>query len=167
MFIFRKLSFGTMLLCFFASSFFLHLLWENLQAPLFADFVSYRQHFLPCLKAAATGDMVFMAIIYLMLAAAYRSPAWIADRRSYAHPATWLLPVFMGIPLAVMTELRAVYVVHSWAYASTMPLLPFYHVGLTPVFQMIIVPLLVLLLIKWMISKTGSSTFSTRSTIYW
>ena len=146
----RSLSTGKMILFYFVISFILHLLWENLQAPLYADFISFQQHFLLCLTAAATGDMVFMAIIYLMLAAAYRSTGWMSDRHSYAQPATWLLPVFMGIPLAVMTELRAVYVVHRWAYATTMLLLPFYHVGLTPVLQMIIVPLFVLLLMKLM-----------------
>lgn len=141
------------LVLYFVSAFVLHLFWENLQTPLFADFVSFRQHFPACLRATATGDMVFMAVIYFALAAVHRSLNWIIDRRAFAHPATWLLPVLIGTLLAIVTELRAVYVFHQWTYATTMPLLPFYRVGLTPVLQMIIVPLLTLLLCKKIIRE--------------
>lgn len=44
---------------FFGGSFLFHLLWENLQAPLYKGYTSFAQHFGICLKATF-GDMVFM-----------------------------------------------------------------------------------------------------------
>lgn len=131
---------------FFVASFVLHLVWENFQAPLFEGFSSFGQHFPRCLFATATGDMIFMLIIYLSLAIAHKNFWWVNDRRAYTKAATWFLPVLIGVLIAVGFELWAVYVDHRWVYGS-MPLIPFVKVGLTPVLQMILVPLAV---IGWM-----------------
>ena len=65
---------------FFGSSFILHLLWENLQAPLYVGYTSFSQHFWICLKATATGDLLFMLIIYAVLALVHRDLFWVANR---------------------------------------------------------------------------------------
>ena len=129
---------------FFGGSFLLHLLWENLHAPLYAGFTSYREHFWICFKAAG-GDFLFMLIIYVALAVVHRDPFWPANRLAYEHPATWIITPFVGALLAVGFELWAVYVDHRWQYAETMPLIPVLLIGLTPVLQMIVVPPLSLL----------------------
>ena len=131
---------------FFGSSMLLHLLWENMQAPLFVGFESLSQHFWICLKATATGDMLFMLIIYATLALIHRDALWIAQRSSYTHPATWVLPILIGILLAVNMELWAVHVDHRWVYENTMPLIPVLQIGLTPILQMIVVPILTILI---------------------
>lgn len=128
---------------FFGGSFLLHLLWENLQAPLYAGFVSYRAHFWICFKATG-GDLLFMLILYAALAVVHRSPFWLADRAAYEHPATWTIVPFIGVLLAVGFELWAVYVAHRWQYGQEMPLIPLLLIGLTPVLQMIVIPLLAL-----------------------
>lgn len=128
---------------FFAASFLLHLFWENLQAPLYQGYSSFNQHFWICLKAAATGDMLIMLTIYAALAFHYRDFVWVANYASYSHPITWILAVMIGIFLATSYEFWAVYVAHRWVYAG-MPLVPIIGVGLTPILQMIVVPLLTL-----------------------
>ena len=127
---------------FFGESFLLHLLWENLQAPLFAGFESYGQHFWICFKAA-WGDLLFMFVIYAGLAIVHRNPFWLTDRAAYAHPATWIAVLLIGIVLSVGCELWAVYVDHRWQYTEAMPLIPVLQIGLTPVLQMILIPLAV------------------------
>lgn len=134
------------LLPFFGSSFVFHMLWENLQAPLFEGYTSFGQHFWVCFRAAATGDMLFMLTIYLALAVIHRNGCWVKHRSSYDHPATWILTLLLGILLAISFELWAVEVDHRWQYAASMPTIPIVNIGLTPILQMIIVPFLTLLL---------------------
>jgi hypothetical protein len=134
------------LTAFFGASFLLHLLWENLQAPLYKGFESFEQHFWMCLKATATGDMLFMLVIYLALAAVHRDWLWISDATTFKHPATWLIAMLIGLLLAVSFELWAVYVAERWQYAASMPILPILDIGLAPVLQMTFVPTAVLFL---------------------
>jgi hypothetical protein len=128
------------LLLFFGASFLLHLLWENLQAPLFEGFVSSKTHFLVCLYATATGDMIFMALIYVSLVCVHKNLWWILRKESYSHIATWVLPIIIGGLLAMSYELWAIYVEHRWEYGD-MPLIPHLGVGIFPILQMIFIPL--------------------------
>lgn len=130
------------LAAFFGSSFVLHLLWENLQAPLYSCYQSFWQCFWICLYATATGDMIFMLTIYAALAVIHRDWQWVRDPGAYRHPATWILAVGIGLILAVSFELWAVHVAHRWQYTEFMLIVPFVQIGLTPVLQMIIIPLL-------------------------
>ena len=130
---------------FFGGSFLLHLLWENLQAPLYKGFTSFQEHFWICFKAT-WGDLLFMLTIYAALAIVHRDPFWIADRVTYAHSTTWVIALLIGVLLAVNFELWAVYVDHRWQYTEAMPLIPILQVGLTPILQMLIIPLVTLLL---------------------
>ena len=127
---------------FFGSSFFLHLLWENLQAPLYVGYVSFSQHFWICFKATG-GDLLFMLVIYIALTIMHRDLFWVANRAVYSHPATWLLPMFVGLLLAISFELWAIHVNHRWTYTG-MPIIPLLKIGLTPILQMLIIPLVTL-----------------------
>lgn len=150
------MHFMKMLLLYFGGSFLLHLLWENAQAPLFEGYESFSQHFSICFQAAATGDMFFMLVIYLILAVVHRDQKWITRREAFSHPATWVLSSFVGMLFAIIIELRAI-LEHRWSYTEAMPILPFFPVGLTPVAQMIIVPLMMLLLCRWLLRKAPPS----------
>lgn len=146
-------NFWLVLLIYFASSFLLHFSWEMMQAPLYQGFKgSFMSHILTCLFATATGDMLFTAVIYVAVAIALQNPKWIATKQSYGHSATWLLPVLVGILLATSFELWAVYAVERWSY-GTMPLIPIVHVGLTPILQMVLIPLLSLSVARYSLAK--------------
>lgn len=140
---------------YFGSSFVMHLLWENAQMPLFeSGDNSFWDNFLMCLSATATGDMIFMLTLYLTVAACHRNIWWVCDHSSYAHPATWIVPVVVGVLLAVSFELWAVHAVRRWQYSS-MPEVPIIRVGVTPILQMIIVPTAATALCCW---KVGPSS---------
>ena len=125
---------------YFASSFVLHLIWENAQMPLFesGDNTAW-ENFAMCLWATATGDMFFMLILYVTVAIVHRTTWWACDRTSYLHPATWVVPVMIGVLLAVSFELWAVHATDRWVYGS-MPIIPVVKVGLTPILQMVLIP---------------------------
>ncbi len=127
---------------FFGGSFLLHLLWENAQAPLFQGFESFAQHFPICLKATATGDMLFMLVIYCTLALVHQDMWWPGNPKTYRPPATWILPPFIGVLLAISFELWAIHVANRWTYATTMPILPLLQIGIPPLVQMMLIPIL-------------------------
>lgn len=131
----------TPLAWYFGSSFLLHLIWENAQMPLFeSGDASLWDMFTMCLFATATGDMLFMLMLYLSIAVIHKQLWWLSRHEVYAHPATWIVPLVIGVLLAVSFELWAVHAVHRWQYSS-MPLVPWVHVGVTPVLQMVLIPL--------------------------
>jgi len=128
-------------IAYFVSSFALHLIWENAQRPLFesGDNTAW-ENFTMCLSATATGDMLFMLMLYLTVALIHRSVWWACDRSSYSHPATWIVSAIIGVLLAVSFELWSVHATDRWVYSS-MPIIPVLKVGLTPVLHMLLVPL--------------------------
>jgi len=92
-------------IAYFSSSFFLHLIWENAQMPLFeSGDSSVWENFRMCLWATVTGDMVFMLTLYLTVALIHQSIWWACDRASYSHPATWIVPIIIGVLLAISFE---------------------------------------------------------------
>lgn len=127
---------------FFGSSFLLHLLWENLQAPLYQGYISFAQHFWICLRATLSGDMLFMLIIYAILALVHRNFFWPSDRTVYRRPITWIIALLVGTILAVSFEWWALSM-HRWVY-GTMPIV--LGIGIFPILQMIIVPLMTLMM---------------------
>jgi hypothetical protein len=140
---------------YFVSSFVLHLIWENVQMPLFeSGEAPFWDTFTMCLWATATGDMLFMLTLYLTVALIHRGVWWSCDRSTYSHPATWIVPVILGVLLAVSFELWAVHATDRWVYSS-MPIIPVIKVGLTPVLQMILIPLATTACACWL-TKPGN-----------
>ena len=134
------LPFFRSILVYFGIGFVLHLVWENAQAPLYAGFESFAQHFGMCLYATATGDMIFMAVIYAGLAAAFSNPDWPRRLDLLRHSATWILPLIIGPLLAVSFELWVIHVEERWVYGELMPVVPVLEVGLSPLAQMAVIP---------------------------
>lgn len=146
-----------LILVFFGSSFLLHLIWENAQMPLYhAPTISLWDSFTMCLSATATGDMIFMLILYLTVAIIHRNVWWTEDQTTYKHPGTWILPVLAGVLLATSFELWAIYVDHRWVYSS-MPMIPVVRVGLTPVLQLVVIPLAVVLICRCFTARTTAT----------
>lgn len=136
----RGLSLVRSLTLYFSVAFIFHLLWENAQAPLYDGFESFVQHFGMCLYATATGDMIFMAVIFVALAAAFADPDWLRRPGLVRHPATWALPLIIGPLLAVGYELWAIHAEGRWVYGELMPIVPVLQIGFSPLAQMVVIP---------------------------
>lgn len=115
--------------------FLTNLIWENVQAPLYKGFVNFGQHFKQCL-IASVGDMVFVVIVYLIFAGVFRNWYWIQNL-------TWksAIPVVLlgGVSAVVFEKLA--FSLGYWSY-DKMPVIPILGVGLFPVLQLMILPIL-------------------------
>lgn len=130
------------LLSVFVLSFLFNLIWEELHSLLY---ISYQggpitQTILFHATLADAGFITLLAIFFFN-SRVLRERLWI------------IIPI--GLALAVTIELWALGT-HRWVYTSTMPLVPFIDVGLTPVLQLAVTGYVTL----WMISKNQIKTES-------
>lgn len=113
-------------------AFFLHVILENAQAPLYAGYQSFLQH-LPICFVGALGDVLITILILVFLLLLKKDlPAVRTD--------FWALAI-IGFVIAVAIEQNAL-LLGKWSYAPAMPLIPYLQVGLVPIIQMtILLPL--------------------------
>lgn len=120
--------------------------WEFIQAPLFEG-MAERPHW-EAVKActqAAVGDAVIMVVSYWGVAALGRDRAWISGPRSLDV----MLFSSIGVGITVVIELLVLHGwwVSGWRYSAAMPVIPGLGVGLVPVLQWVVLPLLVVVLV--------------------
>ena len=123
------------------AAFALNWIWENAQAPLYMGYAGFAREVWMCTVATA-GDLVIIAAIWVVVAMAWRDPAW--HRRG--TPSRTASAAVAGLAIAVAVEYWALDT-GRWAY-ETMPLVPFTRIGLMPVLQMIFIPPLVFALMR-------------------
>jgi len=113
-------------------AFVMHLVWENTQAPLFAGYQSFSQHFPMCL-IGTLGDVLITFLVFLFLRLLKKdNPQTISDFFALA---------ILGFIIAVLIEQHAL-LIGKWNYTLVMPLVPWLKVGLSPIIQMtVLIPL--------------------------
>jgi len=127
----------------------LHLIWEIAQirayefpeTSLMTDVIGC---FLPTL-----GDGLMMLIIFWTGWAVFRDSRWILKPALKGY----VLIFVVGILLAVIVELNALYLTGAWRYSEQMIAIPVFGVGLLPVLQMVVLPSATALLLQWMWRK--------------
>ncbi|MBC7939633.1 MAG: hypothetical protein H7Z19_07695 [Chitinophagaceae bacterium] len=115
--------------------------WEMLQAPLFADMRSspHATATMACLQATF-GDMVIMLTAYAVVAIRTQDRRWMMA----ASGLQLMAFLSVGLSITVLIEWLATrgFWVSKWTYAATMPLLPGTGIGLVPMLQWLVLPLL-------------------------
>jgi len=111
-------------------AFVLHVIWENMQAPLFQGYVSFIAHFPMCL-VGTVGDVAITLFVYFIVALLKNDFNWIAT----LNKKDIIILVVIGFLIAVGIEWRAL-LFGRWAYADAMPIIPYLKVGLLPILQM-------------------------------
>lgn len=108
-------------------AFIFHIIWENAQAPLYQGYESLMQHFWVCFMGTL-GDVGITLSVLAVL--------WLAKARSVISldKNGIIALVIIGFFIAVFVEQNAL-LGGKWAYMNTMPLIPYFDVGLTPVLQ--------------------------------
>lgn len=118
-------------------AYFFNLVWEIAQGFLYQGYVYDFQHISFC-ALASVADVFMVLLIYFGFALIYRHFFWI-------EPLTFtkvLLTVSVGGVGAIFAETRHL-AAGNWAYADAMPLLPIVEVGLSPVLQFMLLPILI------------------------
>ena len=117
--------------------FLLNFIWEIWQAPLFQgmDNLTHFEATIHC-TLASLGDVVILLVAFWLIALTARSRSWII------HPKPIQVTGFIaiGIVITVVVEAIAIHVLNRWQYATAMPTLPILGTGITPIFQWLIIP---------------------------
>jgi hypothetical protein len=115
----------TLLIALFA--YVINLAWEYLHFPLYV-------HAMPHIYCAGIDALLVLAL----WSAGIALFGWGWERRMCSHEMGVIAS--LGILLAWAIELRALYL-GTWSYAPAMPVLPLLHVGMSPILQLAIVPI--------------------------
>lgn len=121
-------------------AFFLNLIWELLQMPLY-DRASFTTNHITFCALGAVADAIMVLLLYLGFASIFKMPFWM-------HSLKWqriVILVFTGGIGAALSEIRHLSL-GNWAYSDVMPLIPIINVGISPVLQFMILPVLTFIL---------------------
>jgi len=132
---FRKFIFTAVVFAFL-----LNFSWEVAQIPFYKATSFAAGHIAFC-ALASLADAIMVLLLYLGLGFIYKNPFWIQDVKLYRV----VILIFTGATGAILSELRHLSL-GTWAYADSMLIIPIVNVGITPVLQFMILPLLVYLL---------------------
>jgi hypothetical protein len=122
----------------------LNYIWEIGQLPLFAGFATF--HFLTALYHCAwytLGDATIVISLYTLGAWGHSTWGW----GLCLHRLDWLWLPIAGVIVAIVVETLALDF-GRWQYSPHMPVLPGLEVGILPVVQMALLPLLSVLLAR-------------------
>jgi hypothetical protein len=133
-------------------AFLLNFVWELLQMPLFGEFSEfpYYQIVLHCTKATS-GDVVISLAAFAGACLITRSRMWII---SMSKPGVVSF-LAIGLVITVAFELLATGPLNRWQYGELMPMIPVIGVGVSPVAQWVVLPLLQLWFVKRQIIGGG------------
>ncbi len=118
----------------FFIAFIINLIWEYLHS---AFYTTIMKHDILGFLSMASADGLLVLTIYWIVCLETRDFFWFAKLRKHI-----VLIIVSGIFLSFFIEIKNMYFTSVWSYTATMPILPILHVGASPVFQMIITPLL-------------------------
>ena len=118
-------------------AFLLNFAWEIIQIPLYKNSSYSLMHITFC-ALASVADAIVVLLIYLVLGFIFKNSLWIQKLTWYKV----LLIISIGGTGAALTEIWYLSLA-NWSYADAMPIIPVVNVGLSPILQFMILPLLV------------------------
>ncbi len=132
-----KKIFNQYILTVISLSFFLNAIWEILQIHLYKGGVYTLLHILFCLLASAA-DAIMVMLIFFGFAIITKNGMW----PQILKPIHIIFLILIGGVGAVLAETRHLSI-GTWSYSDKMPIIPIVNVGLSPVLQFMILPLLI------------------------
>lgn len=118
-------------------AFLLNYVWEIGHCPLYTSCTYDLPHFV-FLALASLADVIMVGLLYFGFALIYRDGLWIMHLT--ISRVLWLILVGgAGATVSEIAHLSA----GNWVYADSMPIIPGIGVGLTPVLQFMILPVLI------------------------
>jgi hypothetical protein len=133
----------------FATGFLLNLIWETAQRPLYKGFISYIDSFWGCFVASIV-DAVTVLLLYVFFAWWFKSLNWI----KHLNWKIAALLILTGGAIAVGFEQWA-FALDQWNYTERMPVVPIINIGLSPLLQLMLLPLMSYLISYKLLEKKG------------
>lgn len=135
-------------LMIWGASFFLHFFWEMVQIPFFVDMTEARHWDVVWLCTRATiGDANIAVGAYTLAAWMAKDWFWAANGWGRINLSVYLA---VGLIVTVIFEYWATGEGERWSYSELMPVLLWAGTGLLPLAQWILLPMLTVLVAKWM-----------------
>ena len=140
------------LISLFIVAVLLNYVWELAQGPLYVGMETYNTGVLWHCFVASLGDGVMVLLIVAVGRVSFGRWDWF-DR---PHIGEYLLMLTAGLVFAVVVEIVGVHILGRWQYSDLMPTLPGLAIGLVPIAQMLILPLLIFRIAAKMDSRRRS-----------
>ena len=119
-------------------------IWEKMHIVLYQNYESYANALVfPVSLHASFIDAIIIFGIYFCIALLQRNIFWLDS----FNPKSVFLVLLLGFIISVLIEVDAL-AKGKWAYNNLMPIIPFIRIGLSPVLQMLILPLIVFSAVK-------------------
>jgi len=148
----HHMAFLRFIFLLFITSTALHFCWEISQMSLYSFSgvtLSGYNAFVKAHWVAALKDGLITVALYLLVAIFMQNMGW--GKRFSNRRLIFLLS--FGFLWALVMEYHAVSVRHAWSYAPAMPVLPGLNIGIAPVLQMMLVPLIAIILVRRQLSE--------------
>ena len=120
-------------------SFLLNFAWELIQIPFYKN-PSYNIDHIAFCALASLADVIMVLLLYFGFALIFRNLLWI----EHLNWKRIIIVILIGGTGAALAEIRHLSL-GTWAYADSMPIIPIVNVGISPVLQFMILPLLIYL----------------------
>ena len=147
----NKQTFKKFIFIMIVFAFLVNFAWELVQLPLYKN-SSYNVDHIAFCALASLADVLMVLILYFGFALIFKDIFWIQDLQLKRV----LLLVISGGAGAVLFEIRHLSL-GSWVYDNSMPLIPVVKVGLVPVLQFMILPLLIYFLSYKLLKNSKSN----------
>jgi hypothetical protein len=130
-------------------SFTLNFIWEMLQMSFYKNMYWDLQSTLYCF-AASLGDIFMTLIIFFTVGFLVKDMMWITNLNFKKI----IFSLFTGLIIALIVEHIAL-VLNLWSYSDLMPKISFGNIGVVPILQMLVLPLLVFKLTALKVNSTN------------
>ena len=129
-------------------SFFLHFFWEMAQVPFFSGMAEASHWEVVWLCTRATfGDANIAFSAYTLGALFVKDWFWIAKQWRLST-----LSIYLGVGLiiTILFEYWATGAGQRWNYSDLMPEMPLLSIGVLPLVQWVVIPIMLIYTVKWM-----------------
>lgn len=126
---FKRLIFITLVMAFL-----LNFVWEVAQVPLYKGASFNKKHITFC-ALASVADAIMVLLLYFSYGLIYKNPLWV-QRLTLLRILILMMVGGLGAIAAEIKYLSS----GTWAYNTSMPLIPIAKVGLLPVLQFMLLP---------------------------
>lgn len=135
-----RTKYRTFILYIALAAFFMNLIWEVSQGFLYLDF-QYNVFHISFCALGSVADMLMVLLMLFGFGLIYKDVYWV-NTLSIKRIFWLMLTGFLGANLAEIWHVAR----GDWAYAETMPLIPFTNAGFAPVLQFTLLPLIIFIL---------------------
>lgn len=133
----QKKIFNRLVIIVVIFAFLFNVTWEILQIPLYKGGNYEWNHILFCVWASVA-DVIMVLLIYFGFALIYKNSLWVKNLNTNRI----LILILTGGAGAILAEVWHLSI-DTWSYANAMPLIPILDVGLSPLLQFMILPILI------------------------